>query len=253
MSGIFDQNNLLILFRLIAAYMITEWGLRLNFWKSLQSGKRWLSKQTLMQGAAAGVLIYLFAGSWGSIWLIFAIFISRVGINWWQYKAENKNTIPFFILKQVVHLLVITICWLVLVKTSISDIVKILISITSNTKLWTLGLAYITVIWPAGVWLGKITEPWRKELDKSHFQGLEKAGLWIGRLERILILTFVLLNRYEAIGFLIAAKSIFRFSEIKSSNHRKEAEYILVGTMLSFVTAILIGILTTWLLKQLKP
>ena len=253
MISIFDQNNLLILFRLIAAYMITEWGFRLSFWESLQSGKRWLSKQTSMQGAAAGILIYLFAGSWGSIWLIFAIFISRVGINWWQYKVENKNTILFFILKQVVYLLVITICWLVLVKTSISDIVKILISITSNTKLWTLSLAYITVIWPAGVWLGKITEPWRKELDKSHFQGLEKAGLWIGRLERILILTFVLLNRYEAIGFLIAAKSIFRFSEIKSSNHRKEAEYILVGTMLSFVTAILIGILTTWLLKQLKP
>jgi hypothetical protein len=141
----------------------------------------------------------------------------------------------------------------VLVETSISDIVKILISITSNTKLWTLSLAYITVIWPAGLWLGKITEPWRKELDKSRFQGLEKAGLWIGRLERILILTFVLLNRYEAIGFLIAAKSILRFSEIKSSNDRKEAEYILVGTMLSFVFAILIAVLTTWLLKQLKP
>lgn len=253
MSGIFDQNNLLILFRLIAAYMITEWGFRLSFWESLQSGKRWLSKQTLMQGTAAGVLIYLFAGSWGSIWLIFAVFISRVGIDSWKYKEENETTILFFILKQVIHLLVIVVCWVVLVKISLADITGLLISITSDTKLWIVSLGYITVIWPTGVWMGKITEPWRKELDKSRFQGLEKAGLWIGRLERLLILTFVLLNRYEAIGFLIAAKSIFRFSEIKSAEDRKEAEYILVGTMLSFVAAIFIGVLTTWLLKQLKP
>jgi hypothetical protein len=253
MSGIFDQNNLLILFRLIAAYMITGWGFRLSFWESLQSGKRWLSKQTLMQGAAAGVLIYLFAGSWHSIWLIFAVFISRIGIDRWKDKGENESAILFFILKQVIHLLVIVVCWVVLVKISLADITGLLISITSDTKLWIVSLAYIIVIWPTGVWMGKITEPWRKELDKSRFQGLEKAGLWIGRLERLLILTFVLLNRYEAIGFLIAAKSIFRFSEIKSSEDRKEAEYILVGTMLSFVAAIFIGVLTTWLLKQLKP
>jgi hypothetical protein len=253
MSGIFDQNNLLVLFRLIAAYMITGWGFRLSFWKSLQSNKKWFSKQCLIQGAAAGLLIYLFAGSWGSIWLIFVIFISRVGIDGWKYKEKNENAVLFFILKQVIHLLVIAVCWIVLVKISISDIAKILTSITSDTRVWTVTLAYITAIWPTGAWIGQITEPWRKELDESRFQGLKKAGLWIGRLERLLILTFVLLNRYEAIGFLIAAKSIFRFSEIKSSGDRKEAEYILVGTMLSFVAAIFIGILTTWLLKELKP
>ena len=255
MSGIFDQNNLLILFRLIAADMITQWGFSLSFWKSLQSNKKWYSKQKhrLIQGAAAGLLIYLFAGSWHSIWLIFAVFISRVGIDSWKYKEKNESAILFFILKQVILLLVIVVCWVVLVKISLADITGLLTSITSDTKLWIVSFAYITVIWPTGVWMGKITEPWRKELAESRLQGLKKAGLWIGRLERLLILTFVLLNRYEAIGFLIAAKSIFRFSEIKSAEDRKEAEYILVGTMLSFVAAIFIGVLTTWFLKQLKP
>jgi hypothetical protein len=253
MSGIFDQNNLLILFRLIAADMITQWGFSLSFWKSLQSNKKWFSKQRLIQGAAAGLLIYLFAGSWHSIWLIFAVFISRVGIDGWKYKEENESAILFFILKQVIHLLVIVVCWVVLVKISLADITGLLTSLTSDVKLWIMSFSYITVIWPTGVWMGKITEPWRKELAESRLQGLKKAGLWIGRLERILILTFVLLNRYEAIGFLIAAKSILRFSEIKSDGDRKEVEYILVGTMLSFVVAIFIGILTTWLLKQLKP
>lgn len=171
----------------------------------------------------------------------------------WKYNKKNDGAILFFILEQAIHLLIIVVCWVVLVKISISDISGFLTSITSDAKLWILSFSYIIVLGPTGVWMGKITEPWRRELAESCLQGLKKAGLWIGRLERILILTFVLLNRYEAIGFLIAAKSILRFSEIKSSNDRKEAEYILVGTMLSFVYAILIAVLTTWLLKQLKP
>jgi hypothetical protein len=134
-----------------------------------------------------------------------------------------------------------------------TDIITLLDSIISNAKLWTVGLSYIIVTWPAGVWIGRVTEPWRKELDQQKFQGLAKAGLWMGRLERILILTFVLFDHYDAIGFLIAAKSIFRFSEISSSKDRKEAEYILIGTLLSFVVAIFIGIFTTWILKQFQP
>lgn len=249
MIEIFDQNDLLILFRLIAAHMIAEWVFGLAFWKRLQSEERWLSKRQLLQGAAAGVLTYTWAASWNSIWLPLIIFIARVGIDGWKFKKED-TVLPLMV-KQIGHLIVIAGCWIVLVSMGIKDIIVILCSITSNTKLWAVSLSYITVIWPAGVWIGKITEPWRKELDQKKFQGLAKAGLWLGRLERFLILTFVFLNRYEAIGFLIAAKSIFRFSEINTSKDRKEAEYILIGTMFSFVVAILMGIFATWLLKQL--
>ncbi|MEX1192996.1 MAG: DUF3307 domain-containing protein [Brumimicrobium sp.] len=69
--------------------------------------------------------------------------------------------------------------------------------------------------------------------------GLENAGRLIGGLERILTLTFVLLGHYEAVGFLIAAKSILRFKE----GDRQTTEYVLIGTMLSFSIAIGIGIL----------
>jgi hypothetical protein len=68
---------------------------------------------------------------------------------------------------------------------------------------------------------------------------LENAGRLIGVLERLLVLTFVLLDQYEAVGFLIAAKSILRFKE----GDRKTTEYVLIGTMLSFAIAIGIGIL----------
>jgi hypothetical protein len=109
----------------------------------------------------------------------------------------------------------------------------------------------VLIIWPAGFLIGRITRPWRAQLKSQ--EGLAKAGMWIGCLERFLVLTFVLLNRYEAIGFLVAAKSIFRFGEIRDSSHRKEAEYILVGTMLSFAIAIAVGLGLRWILSQCAP
>lgn len=250
MTEIIDQNDLLMLFRLLAAHMFAEWVFQWSFWKCLQSKEKWFSIRHLLQSVVGGTLAYLFAGSWSSIWLLLVIFISRFVIDGWKYK--KGNVISFSMVKQIVHLLVIVGCWFMLVGVYMTDIITLLDSIISNVKLWTVGLSYIIVIWPAGVWIGKITEPWRKELDQKKFEGLAKAGLWMGRLERILILTFVLLDHYDAIGFLIAAKSIFRFSEISSSKDRKEAEYILIGTMLSFVVAILIGIFATLLLKQFQ-
>ena len=247
---IFNQSNLLLLFRLLGAHMIADWAFRLNFWEKLQDSEKWFSTRQLAEGAAAGVLTYVCATSWGSIWLPFIIFISRVLLD--RLKNKKEKRVLFFIINLTGHLVIILCCWIVLVSESMADIRAILCLLVSNTKLWTLTLSYIAVIWPAGVWIGRITENWRQELNDPDFQGLEKAGLWIGRLERVLILTFVLLNRYEAIGFLIAAKSIFRFEEIKTSKNRKEVEYILIETMLSFVIAIFIGILTTWVLQKLS-
>lgn len=65
-------------------------------------------------------------------------------------------------------------------------------------------------------------------------------GRKIGYAERILIFIFVLLGCYEALGFLLAAKSILRFSESKSD--KGYAEYVLYGTLLSTLAALSIGL-----------
>ncbi len=66
------------------------------------------------------------------------------------------------------------------------------------------------------------------------------AGRIIGMLERIIIYIFVLAGQYAAIGFIIAAKSFTRFEQLKQ---RSFAEYVLIGTFLSSVFAILISLL----------
>lgn len=64
-------------------------------------------------------------------------------------------------------------------------------------------------------------------------------GRLIGLLERIFIFIFVLLNQYSAIGFILAAKGVTRFNNFKDD--RPFAEYVLIGTLLSTLLALIIG------------
>lgn len=103
-----------------------------------------------------------------------------------------------------------------------------------------------------GILIEKLTEPFSRELraegsqaplqpEANHVEGLRHGGRYIGWLERLLTLLLLLLNLPGGIGFVIAAKSILRFGEIKESSQRKMAEYIIIGTFMSFGWALLIG------------
>ena len=73
----------------------------------------------------------------------------------------------------------------------------------------------------------------------------ENSGEWIGVLERMITLTFVFTNSYTAIGFAITAKSIARFKELENKSF---AEYYLLGSISSLVTAVVIGMIVKGLL-----
>lgn len=78
----------------------------------------------------------------------------------------------------------------------------------------------------------------------ERLRGLRDGGRAIGQLERALIFVFVLIDQFSAIGFLIAAKSVFRFGELRDRSNRMEAEYIIIGTLISFLWAIAAALLT---------
>src|SRR5699024_4639072 len=63
-------------------------------------------------------------------------------------------------------------------------------------------------------------------------------GRLIGLLERIFIFIFVLFSQYSAIGFILAAKGVTRFNNFKDD--RPFAEYVLIGTLLSALLALII-------------
>lgn len=80
-------------------------------------------------------------------------------------------------------------------------------------------------------------------------EGLPGAGRMIGLLERGLAFTFILVGQFEAVGFLLAAKSILRFGAIRED--RAASEYVLIGTLASFAWAILTAFAIRALLSAL--
>src|SRR6266511_5020958 len=72
-------------------------------------------------------------------------------------------------------------------------------------------------------------------------------GRAVGALERGLAFTLVLLGEDGAVGWIIAAKSLARF---KALEDREFAEYFLIGTLASFLLAVLDGIGVRILLKH---
>ncbi|TEB07425.1 hypothetical protein Psch_00978 [Pelotomaculum schinkii] len=65
-------------------------------------------------------------------------------------------------------------------------------------------------------------------------------GKYIGIFERTIILTLVLYGSYSAVAFVLTAKSIARFNELKNKDF---AEYYLIGTLVSLLIAIGGGLL----------
>lgn len=107
-----------------------------------------------------------------------------------------------------------------------------------NSKNYLLLIALISITCVSSILIKKIIEIFNYPLPND---GIKDAGKYIGMLERLFIFVFVITSFWEGIGFLLAAKSIFRFGDLKENKEIKLTEYILIGTLISFGVAIFIG------------
>ena len=108
-----------------------------------------------------------------------------------------------------------------------------------ETKVLLWIVAFVFCLRPANFFIQNIFKDAKISIpDSGKEQSLPNAGRVIGNVERMLTLVFVMLGQYEAIGFLLAAKSLLRFRETDTV----KSEYVLVGTLLSFGIAILVGV-----------
>ena len=101
--------------------------------------------------------------------------------------------------------------------------------------------------------IARLVSRFAAELLNNDIVGLKRGGQYIGWLERFLVMLLLLMEQPNGIGFLIAAKSILRFGEIKDPSQRKVAEYIIIGTFLSFGWALLVSVMTQKALRHWLP
>lgn len=102
-----------------------------------------------------------------------------------------------------------------------------------------IGLAYLLVLFPASFLIKTLLKPWIDQIRNTSSASLVNAGAMIGYLERLLILTFVLLNEFTALGFILALKAAYRF---KDTGDHIQAEYMLMGTFLSLAITLAVGL-----------
>lgn len=156
------------------------------------------------------------------------------------YFTSPKWKREAFLLDQFLHLFVLAIISLFITNTSINY--NLLIN--NHSVIFFTFLLFLTK--PSSIFIKIFISKWTPE-KTAKIDSLESAGNWIGILERLLIFVFIIIGKFEAVGFLLAAKSIFRFGDLKEGNDRRLTEYILIGTLSSFGTAITAGIVYNYL------
>jgi hypothetical protein len=88
-------------------------------------------------------------------------------------------------------------------------------------------------------WLKKNGESTTSQTQGSGSKtGADGVGFVIGKCENLIIFSLISLGQYEALGLVLAAKSIARMQDMKTN-----PSYYLAGTLLNFVCSMLGGIL----------
>src|SRR5690606_28745038 len=106
--------------------------------------------------------------------------------------------------------------------------------------------AVVIVTVPSSVVIKMLISQWAPHTGQNEDDSLQHAGQYIGILERLFALTFALTGHWEAVGFLITAKSVFRFGDLRKAKDRKMTEYVLIGTLLSFGIALFTGMVASY-------
>ena len=176
------------------------------------------------------------------------IVISHYAIDIW--KTYQNFTIVSFLTDQSAHLLVLIAVSLYFAEP---DLLALFES-HNKTVFAALGVLcmYLLALKPTSLVLFLLLGKYERTITSDISAGLANVGEYIGYLERILIITFVLMNSLTAVGFLLAAKGVFRFGDMRRETDRKLTEYIMLGTLLSVVIGLLLGRLGVQILAWFK-
>ena len=222
------------LIKLILAHLLTDFVLQPTSWIESRSKKHFGSVHLYLHGLVTALVALLFIGIhyW---WVALVILITHIAIDGW--KSYRPNETKYFLIDQCLHLAVIFVCWYIIF-LNVDDIVSAWDLINTKSILIYV-TAYVFVSFPASILIGQLTKKWRDQIPDAPTLG--NAGKWIGIIERVIILTLVFNHQYAAMGLLITAKSLLRFSEANRAEIK--TEYLLIGTLISITLAILVGLI----------
>ncbi|MCF8029612.1 MAG: DUF3307 domain-containing protein [Desulfohalobiaceae bacterium] len=229
--------ELQVLICLFAAHILADF--------LLQSGSEAANKTRkgplLRHAAVHAGLVYLLLGMWAAVWVPGAVFVAHALIDWGK-AVKGGETARALLADQAAHAVVLLV---------LAACIEVLAP--GDTPFWVrwLGMPYlrglvlvagfVLSVQAVGVLVGRTVRSFpdrMAEAGQTAARGLQGAGRTIGQLERSLVFLFLLMGHPGGIGFLVAAKSIFRIAELKDPGERMQAEYIILGTLMSFALGV---------------
>ncbi|WP_373515444.1 DUF3307 domain-containing protein [Persicitalea sp.] len=232
MPLLFDADQAIVLLKLVAAHLLTDFFLQPNYWVQNKERRKERSPYLYAHVLITGTMAGLFTGSVGAGLFVA---VTHLGIDLWKL-YQTQRSFKNFLLDQLLHISILIVTWLFLIE-GFGYLRMVVVSFFGNFRFWAILTTYLLCTYPLGFAVGMSTSRWREQVAAKG-ESLNEAGKWIGMLERVLILTFLLNNQFEAIGLLIAAKALLRFRD----DDLKLTEYVLIGTLLSFTMTIMVGV-----------
>jgi hypothetical protein len=226
------MNTLLIL--QFTAHLLADFNFQPQTWCNVKESKL-ISNVYFYHIAVVFVCAWFLSFSVSFWWaaLLIATFHFLLDVAKSYLSKKWKGKIYLFFLDQVLHLLIIigVVYWFLE-----KEFIQIPVFVSANTVF--ILFAVIASSKPSNIFI-------KKYMELNNFIPLQKgsnnllnAGRVIGSLERIVSFILISFNQFAAVGFIIAAKSILRFKDTDTA----KTEYLLIGSLLSFGIAILLGI-----------
>ena len=215
---------------LLMAHLVADFGLQTSTSCKSKAEKHWHSIHQYIHAGIVFALSWLVAFDLGFWLCALTIGVLHLCIDVW--KSYRKENVVWFSLDQLLHLLVLAVVSRLWISMSAWRI-------PFGVEAWWIAAAVAVMIcWkPSNIFIKLVLRHYSVNMPQEKESGFN-AGALIGTIERWLILIFVCLQRYDALGLLIAAKSIIRFGDSQTN----KSEYVLAGTLLSIFIAVLAGL-----------
>lgn len=227
---------MIVLYKLILAHLAGDFLFQPGSWVSVKETKKLKAWQlyihALFHGLLAQLLVWEIAfWRWSILLVAFHLVIDAV-----KLVMQTPQTRRFyFFTDQLAHLLSIYAIW----RWYAIDVIPWYRLGEESFVILIMFVIFTTT--PCSYFVKTFISKWVPDNNSSTEESLQSAGKYIGIIERLLVFAFVVTHNLAAVGFLITAKSVFRFGDLREAKDRRMTEYVLIGTLSSFGLAMLCG------------
>ncbi|WP_031429211.1 DUF3307 domain-containing protein [Flavimarina sp. Hel_I_48] len=238
---------ILLAVKLLIAHIVGDFVFQPDHWVAGKRDHKHKSRYFYLHGLVHLVALLVVLEFDFSYWpYILLIVLSHLLIDLVKLNLNAKlNSRMLFALDQIAHLLVIALVVYILHPYTLT------LQKLYSAEVLLLALAILFTSYVSAILMKIVLSRWEVTEENPAEGSLKNAGKYIGMLERLFVFGFIILNQWSAIGLLITAKSVFRFSDLNRAKDRKLTEYILIGTLMSFGLAILTALFYKYLLNYI--